>query len=70
MSEIWEKLDTWIHVKKAIILLVAIILFYPLVYLILIPIIGIYSSIIIYFLYLFFVGYIIRVKIREEDKIN
>lgn len=66
MSDIWEKLDTWVHVKKAIALIVAMVLFFPIDYFLLLPIIGNTSSILIYVIFLFIVGYIIRIKIKEN----
>ena len=66
MSNSWSKFKTWIYTKKMIILIIAIILFFPVLQLVIYPIIGPLKSIIIYFLYLIIIAILIRVFIKEN----
>ena len=60
MVDTWRKFDSWIHTKKMLLLIVAIAVFFPIVYLLLYPLIGTAVSIVIYLVYLIVVAFLIR----------
>jgi len=61
MSDNWEKFDTWTHVKKMLLLIFAIAVFFPIFYFLLLPNIGAIGSIVVYLVFLLVVGFLIRI---------
>ena len=71
MVDTWQKFDTWIHTKKMILFIFSIMLFFPILYFLIYPNIGIVGSIVIYFAFLMIVAFLIRIwgnsKFEEES---
>jgi hypothetical protein len=55
-----KKLNTWSNTIKLILLIIAILLFYPVEFYLIFPIFGIIQGIVIFYIYLFIVAILIR----------
>ena len=66
-SDTWE-MFTWINIQKMLLLIVAIAVFFPVVYFLYYPNIGAFGSIIIYFAFLILVALLIRKWGKEKFK--
>ncbi len=71
MVDTWQKFDTWFHTQKILLLIVAIAIFFPIVYFLLYPNIGAIGSIVIYFVFLIIVAFLLRIwgnnKFKEKS---
>ena len=66
MEDNWNKFNTWIHTKKMLLLIFAILVFFPIAYFLVYPNIGAFASIVIYFIYLIVVAILIRLWLKEK----
>jgi len=70
MFDTWKKFDTWVHTQKVLLLIVAIAVFYPVLFFLLYPNIGAMPSIVLFFVYLIVIAIPIRIwgnrKLDEE----
>ena len=60
MVDTWEKFGNWVHTQKMLLLIVAIVVFFPVAWYLLLPNIGNIGSVVIYFVYLIIVSLLIR----------
>jgi len=60
MVDTWQNFSTWNHTKKILILILAIVIFFPIDYFLFYPHIGAVWSIVAYFAYLIVVAILIR----------
>jgi len=60
MVDTWRKFDTWVHTQKMLLLIVALVVFFPVSWYLLLPNIGNIGSVVIYFVYLIIVSLLIR----------
>ena len=67
MNERWV-MFTWLNIKKMLILISFIILFFPFFYFILPNYIGVFRTIFLYFVFLFVVGYLISLWGKKKIK--
>lgn len=71
MIDTWQKFDTWVHTQKMLLLIVAIAVFYPVVFFLFYPIFGAIGSIVLFFVYLIVIAIPIRLwgkrKFDEEE---
>jgi len=67
MVDNWNKFNTWVHVKKMLILIFAILIFLPLFYFLLYPNIGFIVSMVIFFVYLLVVAFLIRIWAKGKN---
>lgn len=70
MIDNWKKFDTGIHTQKGVLLIVAILIFFPVFYFFLYPNIGTVESIVTYFVFLIIAAFLIRIwgKRKFEEK--
>jgi hypothetical protein len=69
MFDSWKKFDTWVHTQKVLLLIVAIVVFYPVFFFLFYPNLGFIRSIVLFFVYLIIVAIPIRIwGKRELDK--
>ena len=66
MSDTWKKFDNWTHVQKMLLLILAIAVFFPIIYFIFLPIIGAVVSIVVYLVLLLVIGFLIRIWGKEK----
>jgi|GEM_PF-6760319 len=61
MVDTWKKFDTWAHVKKMLFLIFAVVVFFPILYCVILPIIGAVASIVLFFVFLIVISFLIRI---------
>lgn len=67
MNDTWI-MFTWENVNKMLFLIFAIVVFTPILYFLILPSIGAYNSIIVYFIFIFFIGFLIRIWGKKKLK--
>ncbi len=66
MIDTWKKFDTWVHVQKMLLLIVAIGIFFPIIYFLIYPQIGAIISILIFFVFLLSIALLIRIWGKDK----
>jgi hypothetical protein len=61
MNNTWNKFNTWAHVKKMLFLIFAVVVFFPILYCVILPIIGAVASIVLFFVFLIVISFLIRI---------
>jgi len=70
MVDNWQKFDSWIHTQKILILIIAILVFYPILYFLFYPNIGAVGILVMFFIFLIIITFLIKIwgKVKFKDE--